>query len=203
MQIEFSTQVQFGEAEINEINVLPLNFISFADIWRKTADEVRGTEKSATSVMQRRRIVFQAQFMSAGKRVAPDASHISQLPIPVVKAIIKALDVGEGVAGELLNDADGISAPIHYKLGTPIEMTSSGKKVQIAELEFQAKVYGDIEDVLAADGDVPQALALIQRVATPVGGDMSLRSLPTWALERMTVADGVTIMRSVLPRFLE
>lgn len=203
-EIIVDQQIMFGDAEITAIKVLPLNFSSFVKIWSEVAAEVRGKrDASSNAIMQRKRIRLQAQFMAGDKRVAPDDANITQLPIKVAKQIVAALDKGEGVAGELLNDGDGVSVPVHYKLGTPVSMTVNGKKVDISELEFSAKIYGDIEDVLAADGDVPQTLELLRRTAVPVGADLSLTSLPGWAVDRLTIADGVTVMRSVLPRFLE
>lgn len=202
--LEFTAAVQFGEAAIDTIAVAPLTFAAFAGLWRQTADEMRGKDGAASALLQRKRIAYQAHFMASGRRVIPDAANITQLPIPVVKGIIRLLDVGEGEAGAMLSGsgADGISVPLHYKLGTPITAKMNGKDITIGELEFQAQVYGDIEDVLAEDGDVPQALALIRKVASPVGVG-SLTSLPGWAVDRITVADGVTIMRQILPRFLE
>jgi hypothetical protein len=203
--IEITDQIVFGEKSITEIKVLPLSFVSFSKIWAETQNEVRAsrTDANGSSIMQRKRVILQAQFMAGSDRIKPEIANILQLPLKVAKQIIAALDVGEGVAGSLLNDGDGISSPVHYKLGSPLSLTVNGKKQTIAELEFSAKVYGDVEDVLAADGEVVQALELIKRCAQPIGLDSNITTLPSWALERMTVADGVTIMRNVLPRFLE
>jgi hypothetical protein len=203
-EIIYTDGVMFGETNITSIRVLPINFASFAKVWSDVVDEARGDRStSTTALMQRARIRLQAQFMAGDKRVAPETAHILQLPLRVAKQIVDSLDIGEGPAGELLNDADGISAPVHYKLGTPLSMKINGKSTEISELEFQAKVYGDIEDVLATDGDIPRTMALIKKTATPVGADLTLTSLPSWALDRITVADGITIMRNVVPRFLE
>lgn len=203
-EIIVNEQIRFGDTEITAIKVLPLNFVSFVKIWSEVSNEVRGKQNvSSNALMQRKRIKLQAQFMAGDKRIAPDDANITQLPIGVAKQIVGALDNGEGVAGSVIGDGDGVSSPVLYKLGAPVSMTANGKKVEIIELEFSAKIYGDIEDVLAADGEVPQALELIRRTASPVGGDLSLTSLPGWAIDRLTIADGVTIMRSVLPRFLE
>jgi hypothetical protein len=93
-----------------------------------------------------------------------------------------------------------VSSPVHYQLGNPIEVELSGKKSRIAELEFAAKVFADIEDIDATDGEIPQALELIKRLGKPV--DFTLNTLPTWAVDKITLGDGMTIARLVLPRFL-
>ena len=92
-------------------------------------------------------------------------------------------------SGKIIRDGDGINKAMTYELGTPI---STGKdKEPIRELEFHAATYGDIEDVMAADSAVQQTALLIKTVAKPLGS--SLLRLPDWALNVITVADGVTI----------
>lgn len=199
-KIEFTLPVQFGETPITEINVVPLTYAVLSALWNSVANEIRGKDESPTKHLQRKRIAHQVHFMAGDKRVLPNAANIGQLPIPVARAIIEALDIGEGIAGSLLNDGDGVQTPVHYKMGNPIDVEGGGKKAQISELEFKAVVFADIEDVLAVDGEVPQALELIRRVAKPV--DSTLLTLPSWAVDRISVADGVTIAKIVLPRFL-
>lgn len=202
-KIEFTEQVHIGEAVVTDIHVAPLSFVTFVTLWAQVMTEVRGkSNASATALLQRKRIKNQVHFKVADTRVVAADNDISRLPIPVAKAIIAELDAGEGIAGEMLNEGDGIRTPAHYRLGNPIEVESNGKKTKISELEFQAQVYGDIEDVLSADGELPQALELIRKVASPVDLE-TLKSLPSWAVDRISIADGVTIMRVVLPRFLE
>ena len=83
-------------------------------------------------------------------------------------------------------------------LGTPIS-TGQGKD-PISELEFHAQTYGDIEDVMAAPDGIQQTVKLIALVAKPLGS--SLTALPSWAINLITVTDGITIQREILPRFL-
>lgn len=200
--VEFTLPVQFGDNSITTIKVQPLTFATLTEMWAQVAAEIRGTKESSTKHLQRKRIAHQVHFMAGDKRIIADAANISQLPIPVARAIIAALDIGEGKAGEIIGTGDGVQAPILYKLGNPIEAEAGGgKKSKIEELEFKATVFADIEDVLAVDGEVPQALELIKRIGKPV--DSSLMVLPSWAVERISVADGVTITQKVLPRFLE
>lgn len=196
--IPFDTEVLVGTEAVTTINVMPITFVEFGSIWRNI------DEKKSKASVQRGRIKHQVHFLLAdGKRVEPNDQDIRKLPISVAKLIIDALDEGQGEAGKLLStDANGITVPIHYKLGTPIQMTSTTKGVQvISELEFKASVYGDIEDVLAADNSIEQTIELLRKVAKPVEVP-SLTALPGWAVDRITIADGVTISNNVLPRFL-
>jgi hypothetical protein len=55
----------------------------------------------------------------------------------------------EGKAGKIVRDGNRINKAITYELGTPIPQGKD--KGPIAELEFLAPTYGDIEDILAAD----------------------------------------------------
>lgn len=204
-EVIYTGGITFGETTVTSIKVFPLNFVSFVKLWTDTQNEVRSskTNDSSLVVMQRKRIILQAQFMAGDQRLKPELANVLQLPLGVAKQIISALDIGEGVAGTLLNDADGISSPIHYKLGTPIAIKVGGKEELIKELEFQASTYGDIEEVLAGDSEVPQALELLRRCATPVGLDSNMKTLPSFALDQITNADGITIMQQVLPNFLK
>jgi hypothetical protein len=195
-KIEFTATVKFGDTVIDEIKVMPLTFAEMGKLWRQA-----GNAKSRAEVaLQRSRIMHQTHFMAAGKRVLPNEAQLSQLPASVAKAIIPALDNGQGVAGKLLNDGDGATSPILYQLGSPIGMKNGkGEDVSITELEFMASTYGEIEDVLCAENDIAKTLELFKRIAKPVGG--SLQTLPGWALDKITTADGVTVMNLILSRF--
>jgi hypothetical protein len=86
-----------------------------------------------------------------------------------------------------------------FQLGKPIP-TDKGN---ITELEFQASTLGDIEEVLYRSNGNAQALALIRSVASPLGQETTLMSMPDWAVDAISIADGVTIREQVLPRFLD
>jgi hypothetical protein len=108
------------------------------------------------------------------------------------------LDDGEGPPGKIVRDGNGIDTAIVYELGTPIALGQG--KGHIKELEFQASTYGDIEDVLAIDYQMQQALTLIATLAKPLGTSLSL--LPSWAVNQITITDGFLISNQVLTRFL-
>lgn len=193
MKIEFSEEVKIGDKSITSIEVNPLTFQELGEIW----DEVRSRGTGAS--IQRARIKRQGVFKAGETALALDDASLGQFPIRVAKDIIAALDVGQGEAGEVVLEGDGIATPIVYKLGAPIRMKNSkGEETSITELEFIARVYSDIEDILSADHDVAKTIALL-RLAKPMGS--SLSKIPEWALDRFTVADGVTMMTKVLPHF--
>lgn len=194
-KIEFTTEVKFGDKVIDTITVAPLTFVDLVKLWNKAV-----TAPGAYEVeMQRARIGHQAHFMSDGKRIIPDKAQLAQLPRAVAMDIIAGLENG-GEYGEVLTEGDGITTPVHIRLGTPIEMKDGkGNVTAIAELEFVATTYGEVEEILAADGELNKTLALLRTLAAPVGS--SLTRLPAWALDRITPADGLLVMRKVLPSF--
>lgn len=196
-KITFTEEVKFGDKLVSEINIEPLTFVGLSEVWAKAAT-MAGKPQVTT---QRARILRQTHFMVNGERYVPDAGELMQLPRLVAKQIIDMLDLQQGVAGQRLNDGDGATTSVLYKLGTPIEIKGSDGKVQsITELEFKASTYGEVEDILAAENEIAQTMELLRRIAKPATGPQ-LMALPSWALDRITVADGVTIMREILPRF--
>lgn len=198
MKITFTEEIKFGDKVIDAIEVKPLSFLEMANLWTKAS----GRNNKREASFQRDRITFQAHFMSSGKRVTPEAEHITSLPINVAKQILAAVDLDQGLPGTIIQEGDGSIKPVLYKLGTPLKAkTGKGEDVEISEIEFQAKTYGEIEDVLAAENEIMQAVALLRTVAKPVMSTGSLMALPGWALDRITPADGVTIMKKVLPSF--
>lgn len=204
LKIDMQSDVKFGEEQqhtVTAIHVHPIRFAEFVQVWSKPHVDPK---KPALS-LQKARILHQAHFMVGKERYVPGFPELGQVDFRTVRQIIDALDLGQGTPGKLLNDNDGLSKPILYKLGDPIKMTSgrsdqAGADKSISELEFQGTTYAALEDVLAADNELEQTLALLHSVAKPVGHD-SLSFLTPGIVERMSMADGVTIMKDVLPRF--
>lgn len=194
IDIKFDKDVTIGGELIDTIKVEPLTFKEFANAWSKAQRDPK-----PEVAINRHRIIHQTHFIKDGERVIPEYEDIGRLPISVGKAIDEVLDEGQGVPGNVIGDGDGITKSLIYKLGKPFEIAVSGKKTAIEELEFKAEVYADVEDILATDGDLRKTLKLIETLAEPVG--VSLMRLPGWAMDSLTTADGVTIMREVLPRF--
>jgi hypothetical protein len=187
-----------GDRIIDGATIRPLSFQAFADI----ISEAQGmtVPKTFEGRLKRLRMYKQVAYYAGATQVQLTIQDILKLPIPDVRAITAKFDTStdEGKAGKIIREGNGIDQAIVFELGNPIP-TGSGKQ-PIKELEFLAKTYGDIEDVLAAENSIQQAAQLIATVAKPLGSSLSL--LPSWATSAISVADGVTISQVVLPHFL-
>lgn len=195
--IEFTQDLSFGDNAISKIEVKSLTFFEMVKLW-KNASKIPGKAEVA---LQRARIQHQAYFLdSDGKRQIPSIEELYQMPMSIGKSIVDSLDFGQGKPGEIIGQGDGCTKPILYKLGDPISTKLNNKKVQITELEFFATTFGQVEEILAADSEMDRASALITQLAVPIEIE-GLMQLPSWALDQLSTADGVTIMRQVLPAF--
>lgn len=181
-----------GEMEVTEVSIRKLNFLEFI-----------GVAKGATNQKQYTRQRIMAAVTFNGEKVTSE--QIPLLPIPVAKEIMNELNSGEGngIPGVVLSgDADGIHEPVLYKLGTPLKMKNSKGEVLIEELEFQAKTFGDIEDIVATENGMQQTVELLKKLAVPVGVK-GLTILPESVLSQLTVADGLKIATDISPNFIE
>lgn len=179
--------------------VRPINFIT---MMRLSTEVVVKDEKETSRVVQRMRTLKQVKsFDESGKERPFTAVEYAAMPPKIGKAIIKAssevLDT-EGEA-EILLDGDGITAPVLVKLSSPLTLGDQS----ISELEFHAKTFGDIEGILAESNGGKQAIIFIEELAHPVVSNLKLQRLPQWAVDQLSVIDGMFIARKVLPRFLE
>jgi hypothetical protein len=188
---------QLGDKLIDSAVVKALTFQSFADCITE-AQALQPATKSFDSRLRRVRLVRQVTYYANGSVVQVSTNDVLKISISDIHKIIARLDTDEGKAGKIIRDGDGIEKAIIYELGTPIPV-GAGKE-PIRELEFHAKTYGDIEDIMSGDTVINQTAIMISTLAKPLGS--SLTALPSWALNAITVADGVTISRDVLPRFL-
>jgi hypothetical protein len=187
---------QLGERSIDGVIVKPLTFAALVEC--VLAAQAGTQPKTFESRLKRLRMVRQVTYYNGNTGVPLSLEDVPNIPIPAARTIISHLDDDEGKAGKVVREGDGIDQAITYELGTPIS-TGQGKP-PIKELEFHARTYGDIEDVMAADLALQQTAALITTVAKPLGTSLIL--LPSWAANMITVADGVTISREILPHFL-
>jgi hypothetical protein len=73
---------------------------------------------------------------------------------------------------------------------------------QITELTFIAECLGDVLPVVSANYEMEQVIALVEKLAQPIGTDVTLLRLPSWAMEQLTWEDGNAISKAVLPSFL-
>lgn len=181
-----------GDTEITEVVVKPLRFLEF----------VKATQ-GTTTIKDYQRSRMRASVTLNGNLISSE--QISMLPIKVGKKIVEELnkiDDGNGPGEILSGDNDGINAPILYRLGTPLKMKRGKEDVFIKELEFQAKTFGDIEDIIASDHILVQAVELLKRLAVPVGVK-GLTVLPENVLNQLSTADGAKIAQDVLTPFVE
>lgn len=197
------TPVIIGDKNVVEFEVNKIGTLAFQRIASETTSLV-GPGKQWPIQNKRLRIKHQVRAITeSGEKLSLDDLAISQLPIVYAKALNIALTDNDAKPGEVLSKGDGISAPILYRLGTPIKAQTGGETSAITELEFLAKTFGDVEEVMAETDQLGQAIALIRSVAKPLGVNDTLQRLPEWALEKFELADTFKISEEILPRFLE
>jgi hypothetical protein len=184
-----------GDILIDGAVIRPMSFQNFADYIGEAQSMREG--KSFEARLRRVRLTKQVSYYVNGSVAPVSILDILKLPIAEARKLLDRIDDNEGKAGKIIREGDGIEKAIVYELGTPIP-TAAGKP-PISELEFHASTYGDVEDVMAADG-VQQTMQLITTIAKPLGS--SLMQLPSWAIGQITVTDGIMIGQKVLPRFL-
>ncbi|MGY2987715.1 hypothetical protein [Bradyrhizobium sp. USDA 4508] len=187
---------QLGDNLIDGAVVRPLTFQAFVECINEA--QAMRAPTSFDARIRRVRMIRQVAYHINGTVVPVAMEDVLKLPIPDTHKIAAKLDENEGKPGKIIRDGDGIDQAITYELGTPIPV-GQGKE-PIRELEFHASTYGDIEDVMAADNAMGQTAKLIETVAKPLGS--TLMQLPSWAINLISVADGVTISKEILPRFL-
>lgn len=194
--IEVNTPLIVGEMKVASIRVKPLKFTQFAAIAAMiTADT---SDTTIPALLRRGRFTTQCTFIGTDGKEAPlTALDVMKLPIPLSKELIKAMESSDGEPGKVLSapEADGVEKPIRYQLGTPIK-AADGK--EIVEIEFQARIYGDLEDVMGETNTTDQTILLLSKVAKPEG----MLQMPSWALGEISAGDGTYIAKEILPRFL-
>ena len=176
--------------------VKPVTFAAYMDYIAEAQNLT--SPKTWEGKVRRVRMTKQVIYYMATAPVQISMTEVLRMPIPAARDIAAKLDENEGKAGKIARAGDGVDKAIIWELGTPIP-TGQGKP-PISELEFLAKTYGDVEDVLAASTTFHQGLQLITSVAKPLGS--SLSALPSWAVNQIMFADGFGIVREVLPHFL-
>jgi len=196
--------VIIGDKQIAEFNVKPINLTAFTKLAEETNNIGAADNKEWQLHNKRLRMKYQISAIATdGSAVKLDDLSITQLPRTYGVKLSNMLSEGQGTPGEIISgENDGVSAPILYRLGTPIKMQQNGDEIAITELEFQASTFGQIEDVLAETNPLSQTVSMLSSIAKPVGME-TLQALPSWALDKVTMADGFTISEKVLPRFLE
>jgi hypothetical protein len=187
---------QLGDRLIDGATIKPMSFSTFAGYVSEA--QAMKTPAAFDARLRRLRLQKQVTYHINGSTAPVSMEEVLKLPIPATRTILARLDSEESKPGKITRDGDGIEQAIVFELGTPIPVQG---KEPIRELEFFAKTYGDIEDVMAAPDTISQAATLIATIAKPLGSSLSL--LPSWAAAQISVADGLLIAREILPRFLE
>ncbi|MGQ2901735.1 hypothetical protein [Neoaquamicrobium sediminum] len=187
------------EIEGTSIAALEVSKIGFKQIAEVAAVADKGPDSDRTKRLFRERIKRQVRAVTSdGQQIALKDEHIYNIPLPYAMPMRNALDavlVNTGSKAEILSKGDGLSAPVLVKLGTPLVM---GKGDPITEIEIKAETLGQLEDAIIAETSQEQAMAVLT-IAKPVNS--TLQALPSWALDQITVSDGVFIMTKVLPSF--
>lgn len=175
--------------------VKPISFANFSEVVEQA--RVMKEPKTWEGKLRRARMSKQVAFYANGTVVDVSPFDITRLSIASARTIIQLLDREDGPKGKVVRPGDGIETAIIYELGTPIRIQN---KDPIKELEFIAKNYGDVEDIMASLDPIEQANLLIANLAKPLG--TTLTTLPSWAMSQITLGDGLTIVQDVLPPFL-
>lgn len=192
IQIDFP----LGDRHIDGAVIKALSLPVFVDCVLDT--RTMETPKTFEAKLRRNRLIKQVVFYSENAVVPISPEELLRMPIPVARTLIDKLDTADGPSGKIVRKGDGISEAIVYELGTPI---SGGQgRPPIKELEFLAKTFGDVEDIMAAGTGLQQALLLVTNIAKPLG--TSLTALPSWAVNQISASDGLSISSDVLPFFL-
>ncbi len=199
--IEIKTPKYLVEGrEVARLEIGTIGFVSFCAAG-DAAGRLAKTDLDVQKNLFRERIKRQVKaFDAKGGEVPLDDAAIRSLPLQYAMQLKKDInaDPDDFKSCKMLSDGDGMLRPIHIELGQPIK--GAGDKI-IAELEFQAQTLGQLEDFVAAGTHTEKTLALLA-VARPVGEDMTLLALPSWAIEQISLPDGAWIMDKVVPSFL-
>jgi hypothetical protein len=196
--------VVIGGKSIAEFRVKPIKLAGFVKLATET-NELGITDNKKWNVMNKRmRMKSQVECIADdGSVVKLGDMDIPQLPRVYASKIIDAMGEDQGEPGKVINDGDGATKPMIYKLGTPVRFKSGTEELSFDEIEFMAKTYGDVEEVMAETGNLQQVLVLLQTVGKPIGMGEQTTAAPSWVVDQISLADGFTIAEKVLPRFLE
>ncbi|BCB20289.1 hypothetical protein [Bosea sp. ANAM02] len=190
-----------GGQPVQSATVAPIGFAAYVAVTNAATRAGRSPEAFARNVFRARLKAQVTLQLASGQTGKLDDEAITALHPRLGLRLKAAIDSSAASAGraELLGnpDADGITEPIHVKLGDPIK--GAGDAV-IDEIEFQAKTLGEMEDVITADDRIGQVLALM-KIGRPVTG--SLSALPSWAVDQISMGDGLFLLTEVLGRFLD
>jgi hypothetical protein len=186
--------------DVASFAVRPLGFFAYAAAAERAARGAKD-DKSVTRAMFRERVKLQVSVVPrSGAPVALTDETVSAIParyaVAIKDAISAVLVDSTANLPALTVEGDGTTCPVEVRLGSPLVL---GKDKNCDFLEFQAATLADLEDVLAEDTKLGRAVAFI-RLAKPVNAG-SLISLPSTALDNLSLSDGIFIMDKVVDPF--
>jgi hypothetical protein len=191
--IDLVSPVTIDDVVYNQAKISPINFKKFANYATEASSE------NAKFQVTLRRVAMKGQvvLVNGDKTAALTDASIQQLPFKAGKQLSEAAIEDGSPSGKIVSPSenDGTSKSIVYRLATPLKF---GNAKPIEEIEFLANTYGELEMVLVEENQLMKTLKLIETVARPAG----MLALPSWAVDALTVGDGVGIMKDVAPSFL-
>lgn len=201
IKVEGKPPVLIQDKKITHFEIKPLKFAAFVKLAEETNNITGGDRKKFSLLNRRARMKKQVTAYAGELALLLGDLEISQLPLTYGIQINKAIDEEGGESGILVNPNDSITAPTLYKLGTPIKFQQNSDGGEFSEIEFIARTFGDIEEIMAETGEPQQMLAALRTIAKPLGASDTLLTMPSWAIDEITINDGFTMIEKVLPRF--
>lgn len=192
------------EAKVTHVEVHPISFMKFVDLASGVQRSMgnNSDEKLYSKLLFRARIKAQVKAFAGTSPVALDDITIGQMPAILAVQIRSSLTDANfeetDQMPQVVSKGDGVSSPVHIKLGRPIKVGEG--KSSLAELEMLATNLDQLEDAILADNKLEQVASII-KIAKPVSTDSSLMALPSWALDQISLQDGLWMMTAVLPSF--
>lgn len=200
--IKINEPYLFNGSQVETITLDALTFSKIIDLSSMATVMAKSTDGASFQG------VFRSLRMKAAMKLhtADNKAHtleyiqISMMPPRIGREVAYAVDFDPAPETIILADGNGFEKPILIKLGSPIgqQNTTAGENADISELEFQVKTFGQLENILSEDNNMRRAAELISHVAKPAG----MLQLPTWAVDQISMQDGLFIMNEVMPRFL-
>lgn len=189
---------ELNGTKVVSFKTVPQSFPQHVEMIRKLLPQAGPNARISVLINRERLKTLILLDNAKGETVQLDDLQLMKLPIKLSRKLLDSLNDSSDKPGEIVKQGDGITNPIIYKLGKPLTFA---KGESIAELEFHCQFYGDVEEILAEDLNLTQALLLIQKAAKPVGS--TLQAIPESALNQLSLSDGAFITAKILPSFLE
>lgn len=200
IEVDAENPMKFGDAEVARMDVRPLTYAEFVSAVSFCSQEAGRSERPFQTLLLRVQIGMQTTIVGTdGKHIKMTPEGLDLVPQRYAKQLTAAVLEMDGEPGEVVGEVVP-GGRVNYRLGTPIPIKGGA----ITELEMSASTFGDLEDVMAAQTELDKGFYLIRDRARPLGtGVGGLQTLPESALEQITLADGLKIVRDVLPAFVD